>query len=49
VESFPRGEVGVGLGIEMFNLMVETAFHAKVSSTIGVMLDVVPMFPLIPG
>jgi len=46
---FPRWEVGVGLGIEMLNLMVKLAFHAKVSSSIRVMLDIVPMFPLIPG
>jgi len=49
VESFPRGEVGVGLGIEAFNLVVQSAFHAKVSSSIRIMLDVVPMLPLIPG
>jgi len=49
VESFPRGEVGVGLGTEAFNLVVESAFHAQVSSLVRVMLDLVPMFPLIPG
>ena len=49
MESFPRWEVGVGLGIEAFNLVVETTFHAKVSSAIDIMLDVVPMLPLIPG
>jgi len=49
VESFPRGEVGVGLGIETLNLMVKTAFHAEVSSVIRIMLGVVPMLPLIPG
>jgi len=49
VESFPRGEVGVGLGIETFNLAVKSTFHAKVSSLINIMLDVVPMLPLIPG
>jgi len=49
VESFPRGEVGVDLGTETFNLVVESAFHAKVSSSIRIMLDLVPMFPLIPG
>jgi len=49
VESFPGGEVGVGLGMETFNLIVESTFHAKVSSSINIMLDVVPMLPLIPG
>jgi len=49
VESLPGGEVGVGLGIEAFNLVVESTFHAKVSSSIDIMLDVVPMLPLIPG
>jgi len=49
VESFPRGEVGVGLGIEMLNLVVESAFHVKVSSLVRIMLDIIPMFPLIPG
>jgi len=43
------GEVGVGLGIETLNLVVKSAFHAQVSSSIRIMLDVVPMFPLIPG
>jgi len=49
VESFPRAEVGVGLGIETLDLVVELAFHAKVSSLIRIILDVVPMLPLIPG
>jgi len=49
VESFPRWEVGVGLGIETLNLVVELAFHAKVSSSVRIMFDIVPMFPLIPG
>jgi len=49
VQSFLRGEVGVGLGTEMLILVVELAFHAKVSSSIRIMLDLVPMFPLIPG
>jgi len=34
VESFPRGEVGVGLGIETFDLVVKVAFHAKVTSSV---------------
>jgi len=33
----------------MLILVVELAFHAKVSSSIRIMLDLVPMFPLIPG
>jgi len=49
VESFPRWEVGVGLGIEMIDLVVKSAFCVKVSSSIRVMLALVPMFPLIPG
>jgi len=49
VESFPGGEVGVGLGIETFNLVVESALHAKVLGSIDIMLDVIPMLPLIPG
>ena len=49
MQSFLRGEVGVGLGTEMLILVVELAFHAKVSSSIRIMLDLVPMFPLIPG
>jgi len=43
------GEVGVGLGMETFNLVVEPAFHAQASSLIRIMPDLVPMFPLIPG
>jgi len=39
----------VGLGIETLDLMVETAFDAKVTSTIEGVLDVIPMFPLIPS
>jgi len=35
--------------METFNLIVESTFHAKVSSSINIMLDVVPMLPLIPG
>jgi len=49
VESFPRGKIGVGLGIETLNLVVKSAFHTKVSSSIRVMLDLIPMFSLIPG
>jgi len=49
VESFPRGEIGVGLGIETLNLVVESAFHVKVSSSVRIVLDLIPMFPLIPG
>jgi len=39
----------VGLGIETLDLMVESAFHAKVTIAIDGVLDVVAMFPLIPG
>jgi len=39
----------VGLGIETFDLMVESAFHAKVTIAINGVLDIVSMFPLIPG
>jgi len=49
VESIPRGQVGVGLGIEALNLVVESAFHAKVSSSVRIMLDLVLMLPLISG
>jgi len=47
VESVPRREVGMGLGAEALNLVVESACHMKVSSLIRFMLDLIPMFPLI--
>jgi len=49
VESFPRGEARTGLGIETLNLMVKVAFHAKVSSSIRAVLDLIPIVPLVPG
>ena len=49
MESFPRGEVGAGLGTEAFDVVVQSAFHVKESSLIGLVLDLVPMIPLIPG
>lgn len=49
VITFPGWQVAATLGVESLDLHVETAFHAKVSATVGLVFDFVPMVPLIPG
>lgn len=49
VVPFSGWKLGSALGIEALNLEVEAAFHAKVSGTVEIMLDLVAMIPLIPG